>query len=256
MALISVERSEDAHGTATAILASMNLLPIRVAVVTSLLAAVVGSVACSSTPYDASSFTETCGTPADLAGKTPYDSLELRLRQIPIPGSFGDVDAGTAAPGADPSFTVLDTRGTLCASASDSVACKKKAAAATAGGSDWASTNETRGGGYRQLATTYTVLYFVVTRGDDVRVLASRAELADYFGPLDSPEKALVAYSPSAKTCLAARTDSDGISILREEHNSCGDVDRQTLIRVGPKGQVSEVSEAISTGSCNVPPPS
>lgn len=233
----------------------MNLPPLRIAAVASLLAAVVGSVACSSTPYDASSFTETCGTPADLVGKTPFDSVELRMRRIAIPGAVGGVDASAPAPGEAPTFTVLDTRGTPCASASDADTCNKKAIAATTESSDWMSSNEMRGG-YYSPATAYAVTYFVVTRGDDVRVLASRAELADYFGPLDSPAKGVLAYSPSKKTCLAAKTDADGTAILREEHNACGDVDRQTLIRVGPTGQVSERAEAISTGSCSAPIPS
>jgi hypothetical protein len=229
----------------------MNLLSLRIVVASSLFATVVGSVACSSTPFDASSFTETCASPADLAGKTPFDSLELRVRLVAIPGGAGTVDLGTVGP-----FTVLDTRGNLCSSASDVDACKKKAAAATTDSSDWTSTNESRGGGPYQPATTSSVTYFVVTRGDDVRVLASRAALADYFGPLDSPAKAVLAYSPSKRTCLAARTDSDGISILREGLNSCGDVERQTLIRVGPAGQVSEQTEAVSAGSCSAPLPS
>ena len=108
------------------------------------------------------------------------------------------------------------------------------------------------GSGPYSPATEEYIRYFVLTRGDDVRVLATRSELVAAFGAIDSVAKAAQLLTPGARICRPSRTDSGGFSFYSETRNGCGDVERETVSSVSRAGSVSEESSATGE-KCDEP---
>lgn len=214
-----------------------------------------GAVACSSTSsngerIDPGQFPEVCVSGMDaILPASPGDAIELRSTYAgatlgtptanPDAGLDSDGDAGTNADreaGADAGsrpeattpatpYTVIATRGTPCATATDKTACLAKFAGAPLVSPTW-SDLDGYSGGARPPAPNY--MYYVVTSGDDVRVVSTRADLAALLAPvefvgeaqlvLNGPSRLNAAVSMSdptrIKACSRVRTDPDGFAFF------------------------------------------
>ena len=160
---------------------------------------------------DATAFPKTCGT--GLAGTNPtgaFDAVEIRVTGHPL----GEADAGAA-----PDYTVLDTRGSPCATASNEAACRSAFTAAIVTTSAW-STNDGYRGGVAPPPARYG--FVVVTRGDTVSVLGTASDLLSFLAPVDTTTEAILVRSGplgGTNACPRLRTDADGYSFIDE---GCG----------------------------------
>jgi hypothetical protein len=128
---------------------------------------------------------------SNLKPATPVDYVELRAQTVPNPDYHGpaddaaDGDGGAAAGPPPVILKTLSTNGNACATATNKDACKT--ALAKASGKGWAPFAD---GGNAAPPPTIDVQFLVYTRGDEVGVVGTTAELATFLGPIDTLEEA------------------------------------------------------------------
>jgi hypothetical protein len=212
-------------------------------------------------PYpDEPSFTCTApleGILTNLKPATPVDYVELRDQEFdqqtrePARGDGGapDADAGDDAgvlPGPLLPTKTGASNGTACATASNRSACLEALAEARiAAGAGWATEF---GGGLMAPEPTFTRRFLVFTRGDEVGIVGTRAEVATFLGPIDTLEEArlLVTTGNRDLTCTTDpfksgwRQNADGSWELLIAYSDCGTYYRLRL-KVTPDGMVTEI---------------
>jgi hypothetical protein len=242
------------------------------------------AVACSSSSstderLDPAQFPEVCVTGLDaLLPLGTGDAIQLRRTYsddpfgVPSPRPDAGFDAGgdagadagddagpspdagdDAGPSPDAprepasSYIVIATRGTPCATATDKSACLAKFATAPLVSPTWSSLDG-YSGGTRPPPPNY--MYYVVTIGDEVRVVSTRADLAALLAPVDTlGEAQLVLYGPprltstvsdptGIKACSRVRTDPDAFAFFGTE---CSGVDAhfEVVSKVSRDGRVT-----------------
>jgi len=149
-----------------------------------------------------------------LSGVTPataVDYMEIRAQQ----GTSG-VDSGSTQPGNTQSST-----GTACATASDKTACTSKLAA-TSSPTGWAVGYIGSAG---NMAAQYA--YLVYTRGDDVGIVDSIADLETFLAPIENPHDAALFVSIGGYqiVCPSQNVKQSGssIEIIARSGSTCGE---------------------------------
>lgn len=196
---------------------------------------------------DPGPFPATCSH--GLAGLNPmgsFDVIEIRVTLDP------STDAGSGPP-----FTVLERRGTPCATAVDKVGCNVAFVGTSLAASSW-STNAGYAGGAAPPPPRYA--YYAVTRGDSVLVIGDAMKLATLLTPIDTLTEAIdLRHGPLGGTsdCPRIRTDPDGYSFLEQlcgVDGNGGSVINEVVTKISLAGAVTTGRTAgpfpDPTGSC------
>lgn len=150
----------------------------------------------------------------------------------------------------DPSFIVVQTSGTKCASAGDKAACEAAIAAATS------TTGLRELGGCVQICQ---VGYLVVNRGDDVSVIATKDALLKLIDPVDSPADAVLAASLGGYDIACGDRAQSGVRSAGDHYEvvaqrNMGDCPIQVIrsvVEVGRDAQLKELeSEVVGSAGC------
>jgi hypothetical protein len=158
-------------------------------------AAIVGSVAgagCADPRIDVDDFDDECDTPllATLRPAAPFDSIEIR-------GIDGDSQKS----------------GTPCGAAADKGACEAARRGVVIDQSELRTGQARSQGGTRPAVV-------IVTTGDEVRLIDTRAKLATFLGPVDSASDARLAAMVAGFPSCRVRPAGVDWDIYSETHGS------------------------------------
>lgn len=167
-----------------------------------------------------------------VAGLPPFDSLELRSSRDPR-----SCDAGAAC------YEVGPMIGSPCATATNADACKATYASLTPPNA-WSDTNPGAAPWCSGAAAPPPPsTYFVATRGDEVKAISNRKELAAFLGPIDTPKKAaLMLFGALTGSCAPFKQTADGYAFYFEQRDCCGSVTSEATFEVLRDGTVRQGS--------------
>ncbi len=216
------------------------LLPVVAAI------ALLGIVGCASEPSAPEGYTSMCdGDILRLVeGFRPAKDVDyLASRRDEVVFASGAVEAGVTT-------TTLERRGTPCATAKDKGACESalgraRALVGSCLGAPIVPKFKVPEEGAPDPKRTCSATYLVFTRGDEVGLVVSAADVRGFFGAIDTPQEAAYVAQRGGEnvTCqtteamrAAYATVAEGISIVAQ-----GEAEPR-IVRVAPDGTVSLVA--------------
>lgn len=222
-------------------MSARGLRPLGAALVT------LGLVGCASEPTAPEGYTSMCdGDILQLVeGFRPAKDVDyLAFRRDEVVFSPGAAEAGVTT-------TTLERRGTPCATAKDKGACESALGRAralvgsclgTPIGPKFRAPEE----GAPDPRRTCTVTYLVFTRGDEVGLVVSDADVRSFFGAIDSPQEAAYVAQRGGEivTCQTTPAMRAAYAVLAEGIGIVAQgAAEPRIVRVAPDGTVSLVAD-------------